>query len=293
MPMRWIRLAMILVGWPGLALLSPTAQASNFPPEHFNPPKQFYLALGDSAAFGAQLGKFFQELSTASYDPASFDTGYVDGLSAQLRSIDPKIQTVNLSCPAESTGSFTNVCPFKALGFALHTNYTGSQESAALSFLREHRGQVSPITIDIGLADALFPCAGPTFLVDVACVHKSMPTALQSVARNLPKILADLQRASPSSEIIMMTYYNPFFVEDTSTDALITSLNDEIAAVAITHRVRVADAFELFNRSENEAANICALTLMCPGHDYHPSDAGYTLIAKQFWTASDYGRLAD
>jgi hypothetical protein len=268
----------------------------------FNPPKHFYLALGDSNAFGAQLGKFFQELSTGTYDPASFNMGYVDDFAARMKTIDPHLETVNLSCPAESTSTFlgqgalpfTN-CPFRVLlpQLALHTNYSGSQESAALTFLREHPGQVSPITIDIGLGDAIFPCAGPTFLINVPCFHSTMPTALVSVAHNLPKILADLHKASPSSEIIVATYYNPFYVQDPSTDDLVVSLNEEITSIATSAHAQVADAFQPFNRTGDETITICTLTLMCPGLDYHPSDLGYAVIAKQFWTASGYGRLGE
>src|SRR5256885_1507094 len=187
MRMRFHRLAPIFGVLFALTALAPTAQASNF-----DPPKHFYLALGDSVAFGAQLGKFFQELSTGTYDPATFNTGYVDDFTVQLRSVHARSETVNLSCPAETTDSFTKSCLFKVLGFALHTNYSGSQESAALSFLRAHPGQVSPITVTLGLGDALLPCAGPTFLVDVACIHTAMPTALHSVSQNLPRILDDL-----------------------------------------------------------------------------------------------------
>ena len=286
------RLAMVasICGiWLVLGAVGPTAEASNF-----NPPKHFYLALGDSVPFGAQLGKFFQELSTGTYDPATFNTGYVDDFSARLRTLNPQVDTVNMSCPGETTESFTKQCVFHSvLGFALHTNYSSSQEAAAVSFLRGHPGQVSPITITLGLNDALLPCAGPTFLVDVSCVHTTMPAALQTAPQNLSKIIGDLQEASPSSEIIVMTYYNAFFVEDPSTDALISALNDEIAGVAAARSVRVADAFKPFNRDGNEYATICALTLMCPNRDYHPSDAGYGVIAQQFWTASSYGRLTD
>jgi len=275
-----VGLALAVVGF------GPSVQA-----EKFNPPKHYYLALGDSAAFGAQLGKFFQELATGTYDPASFNTGYVDDFATQMRSVDPGLETVNLSCPGESTSSFMATCPFKAFGLPLHTNYSGSQEAAALGFLRAHPGQVSPITIDIGLNDAAFPCAGPTFLIDVSCFRNTLPAALASVAENLPKILSDLREASPSSEIIVMTYYNPFYVQDASSDALVESLNVEISTIAAAHQDRVADAFAPFNRTGDELTTLCALTLMCPGLDIHPSDAGYAVIAEQFWAASGYGRL--
>jgi lysophospholipase L1-like esterase len=267
---------------------SPTAQAADF-----NPPKRFYLALGDSWAFGAQLGRFFQELATGTYDPSTFNTGYVDDFAAKMRSIDPSLETVNLSCPGETTASFMGTCLFKTLGLPLHASYQGSQESAALAFLRAHPGEVSPITIDLGFVDALLPCAGPTFLVDVACIHGTMPAALQSVAVNLPRILADLHRASPSSEIIVMGYYNPFYIQDPTTDALVRALNREIADIADDQDLRVANTFAPFNRTGDETSTLCALTLMCPGLDYHASDAGYRVIAKKFWAVSGYSRLDD
>lgn len=272
-----------------LASLGSTVEAANF-----NPPKRYYVALGDSVAFGAQLGKFFQELSTGTYDPATFNTGYVDNFATQLHSIDPSLQVVNLSCPGETTASFMSSCAFHSvLGFALHTDYAGSQEEAAISFLRAHPGQVSPITITLGLNDALLACAGPTFLIDVSCIHATMPTALQRVPQNLSKILTDLRQASPRSEVIVMRYYNAFFVEDPSTDALIGSLNEAIGNVASSNGARVADAFSPFNRTGHEAASVCTLTLMCPNRDFHPSDAGYAVIAQEFWTASGYARLGD
>jgi len=261
---------------------------------NFNPPKHYYLALGDSLAFGAQLGKFFSELSTGTYDPASFNTGYVDDFAARMRSADPGLETVNLSCPAETSASFSGTCFFRAIGFPIKVNYTGSQEAAALAFLRAHPGQVSPITIDLGLNDAQLPCASPTFSIDVDCFKATMPSALQSVAANLPRILDELHAASPSSEIIVMNYYNPFFVVDPSTDPLVESMNNEITAMAASRNLRVADVFSAFNRTGNETATLCALTLLCtaPLFDEHPSDAGYAVMADRFWDASGYAQLS-
>ncbi|SRR5712692_909938 len=287
MSLPWRRLIPMVAAAFALFCLSPSVGAAEF-----NPPKHYYLALGDSLAFGLQFGKFFSELATGTYDPASFNTGYVDDFAAQMRSIDPGLETVNLGCPGETTGSFEGVCLFKGFGLPLHTNYSGSQLSAALSFLHEHPGQVGPITIDIGFNDAALPCAGPTFLIDVACLHTTMPAALVTVAQNLPTILSELRQASPSSEIIVMTFYNPFYVQDTSTDALITSLNEELAGIAVRAHARIADAFGPFNRNGDETSTVCSLTLMCPGLDVHPSDAGYAVIAQQFWTASGYSRLS-
>jgi lysophospholipase L1-like esterase len=288
----WLRLGAIAVAAVSLAGSTSTVAAANF-----NPPKHYYLALGDSIAFGVQLGRFFRELATGTYDPTTFNTGYVDDFAGKLRTIDPNIETVNLSCPGEDTASYLGLTPclFRAVfpTLPLHTVYGGSQEAAALSFLRNHPGQVSPITIDIGLNDAQLPCVLPGFVVDVPCLHRTMPAAMQSVAQNLPKILAELHEASPSSEIILMTYYDPYFVQDPSTDALIASLDNEIIGIATVNDVRIADAFGPFNRTGDEGSTICALTLMCPNLDPHPTDAGYSVIAQQLWNASGFSRLGD
>ena len=260
----------------------------------FNPPKRYYLALGDSLAFGAQLGKFFAELSTGAYDPATFNTGYVDDFAAPMRALDPRLETINLSCPGETTASFAGTCFFRALGLPVKVDYSGSQEQAALAFLRAHPGQVSPITIDLGLNDAQLPCASPTFSIDVPCFRAAMPAALQSVGANLPRILDELHAASPSSEVIVMTYYNPFFVVDPSTDALVQEMNAEIAAIASSRRLPVADMFSAFNRSGDETSSLCSLTFVCtaPLYDEHATDAGYAVMADRFWAASGYARLA-
>jgi len=71
------------------------------PPPVFNPPKRYYLALGDSIAYGFQSFKF-----AANLPPAAYNTGYVDVFGARLRQIWPGITTVNFGCPGESTETF-------------------------------------------------------------------------------------------------------------------------------------------------------------------------------------------
>ena len=57
-----------------LALAPRSAQpAAAAGPPTFNPPKQFYLALGDSLAFGYQQVKVDAELPNV--DPTTFTTG--------------------------------------------------------------------------------------------------------------------------------------------------------------------------------------------------------------------------
>jgi lysophospholipase L1-like esterase len=266
--------------------------------EKFNPPKQYYLALGDSLAFGFEQAKFVGELQTGTYNPASFDTGYVDHFAAMLRTVDPGISTVNYGCPGETTTSFiSGPCAYEVVGtpsfrippLPLHAGYTGSQQAAALAFLQAHPGQVSPITLDDGAND-LTACIGQP----ASCVAAT----LQQIGTNLDRSLGALRAAAPDSEIIVMQYYNPYYVVDNTSDSQSTALNDVIAAAAVKHRARLANAFPVINHNplfpNDEFASVCAFTGMCfplPGGDVHANDAGYALIASQFWAASGYSRL--
>jgi lysophospholipase L1-like esterase len=56
-------------------------------------PKTYYLALGDSIAYGVQPDKVDRGLP-----PSGYRTGYVDVFAARLRPLSPKIRVVN--CPS-------------------------------------------------------------------------------------------------------------------------------------------------------------------------------------------------
>ncbi len=238
-------------------------------PKH-NPPKSIYLALGDSLAFGYQQAKFIQNLPTE--DPAAYNTGYVDDFAKQLAAIDPKIQTVNLGCPGETTDSLLGLKPcIYHPPFALHSNYSGSQIDAAVAVLRAHPGQVSPVTIDIGANDLL---GGKSF------AH---------IQANLSTILAKLRDAAPYTEIIVLGVYNPLIVSIPGSDVVAAQFNAALAQTAAQYRARFADPLPDFNPAVNEIPTICKLTLICaPLKDIHASDLGYQQLADEVFAASGY-----
>src|SRR5690349_9800703 len=65
----------------------------------YQSPQRYYLALGDSIAYGFQPNK-------ANVSPAAADTGYVDLFASRLRKLSPKLQVVNYGCPGESSVTF-------------------------------------------------------------------------------------------------------------------------------------------------------------------------------------------
>jgi len=253
--------------------------------EQFNPPKHFYLALGDSLAYGFQQAKFNSEFPHI--DASTFNTGYVDDFGAMLSTVDPGVQTVNLGCPGETTASYFTACQFSAVGhFPLHVPYGGSQEAAGLAFLHAHPGQVSPITLDNGANDVT-PCNA---LPDPTSCFL---TSIAAVGTNLDKALGELRAAAPSAEIIVMEYYDPFAFVQPSSIGITTLLNQAIATAAARHGARLADALTPFNLTPPEPATLCGLGPFCPLTDVHPNDTGYGVIAQQFWAASGYSRLSD
>jgi lysophospholipase L1-like esterase len=242
-------------------------------------PKRYYLALGDSMAYG------FQPTKANAARPSAFNTGYVDVFAARLRKLSPKIRVVNYGCPGESSVTFARGgCPTLREGVKLHDPFRGSQLKAALSFLRAHPGQVSPITVTLWGAD----------LAPLSAKGKRAPSAIASFASRFDAILQQLRAAAPSAEIIVTGAWNPEADRLKQTTPLYRSLDAAIARAAAGSRARVANMFAALNGPGNvrtQKARLCALTFYCSkGGDPHPTDAGYRAMANAFLTASGYPR---
>ena len=273
-----------------LVLASCAAPASAEASPMFNPPRRYYLPLGDSVTFGYQRAKVIQELP-----PSGFDTGYVDVFAEQLRVIRSDLTVVNFGCPGESTGTFVEgECIWKVLGNPLHDQFLGTQLDAALAFLAQHQGQVSPITVTLwgnDVGEFVRSCAG-----DLDCVFEGAPAAIAAIASNLERILGRLRAAAPEAEIIVTGAWNHRVGFFDVSDPLIMALNEALADATASARARFADPFPVFNPQgdvELETATICALLLVCTDGDIHPSDAGYEALADIVWDASGYARLLD
>jgi lysophospholipase L1-like esterase len=256
------------------------------PPAKFNAPKTYYLALGDSLAFGFQWSIFNQNFP--SVPPELFANGYVDSFGQMLGQVRPVIQTVNFGCVGETTNTFIKGgCLYTAQGFQLHDGYSGSQLDAAAAFLRANAGNVSPITFNLGTNDlnSLVALCG----ADFSCYQLQGPHVLSEIETNLDRILGTLRAAAPNAEIITFTSYNVAFLIDPQFLELTNAFNAVVEQTARSHRVRVADVFAAFN-DPPQPDTICNLTLICTQQDSHPSDAGYHVIAEQLWDASGYDR---
>jgi lysophospholipase L1-like esterase len=248
-------------------------------------PQSYYLALGDSIAYGIQPDKADKGLP-----PSGYRTGYVDVFAKRLRQRSPKIRVVNYSCPGESTVSFVRGgCPWLAEGKTLHDPYRGTQMNAALAFLAAHRGHVSPITVHLWGNDidpVAEACNG-----NFACIKKRAPAAIAQISSRLGDILHRLRAAAPNAEIIVNGTWDFNYEDLARSDPLFRSFNAAIRRAAVGAGARFADLFPVINPQGNlarERARVCALLFICSRDDPHPTDAGYRAIAAAVWKASGY-----
>lgn len=260
-----------------LALAGAAASGTSGGPV-YQSPQHYYLALGDSIAYGFQPTK-------AKAAPAAVDTGYVDLFAARLRKLSPKLEVVNYGCPGESAVTFARGgCDWLKHGGKLHDPFRGSQLAAARSFLRAHPGTVSPITVTLWGNDLPLPLSQNA---------KSAPGAIASFARRFSSILRQLRAAAPTAEIIVTGAWNPEADRLARSEPLYRSVDAAIRRSAAASRARVADMFTALDGQgtvKAQAARLCALTFVCSKGDPHPTDAGYRAMAAAFMTASGYAR---
>jgi lysophospholipase L1-like esterase len=220
--------------------------------------------------------------------PADFDTGYVDVFAKRLRQLSPRLQVVNYGCPGESTATFTRGgCPTLAEGVKLHDPHRGSQLQAALSFLRAHPGQVSPITVTLWGGD----------LVPLSEKGKRARGATAAFGSRFTTILAELRAAAPTAEMIVTGAWNLEADRFAQVEPLYRSVDATIRRAAAASRARVADMFAALNGPgsvKSRRARLCSLTFTCSKKDPHPTDAGYRAMARAFLIASGYhGKIPD
>lgn len=229
----------------------------------------YYLALGDSLAFGYQPNYF------------ALGHGYAQQLETTLAQTTPNLQLKDLGCVNETTdtmlGNNGTICPYMKYTSGVTTT---SQMTQAVNFLQSHAGQVKLITIDIGVNDILTALSGHLSSGEIA-------TLAQHISQNLGTIYTDIQQAAPGVKIVTMTYYNPLVVFSNSPGLTAGAqlFNGIITTQAAQHGIAVADVYQAFNGTSDPKATICKLTWFCSLFhfgDLHPRTAGYTVIANEF-----------
>jgi lysophospholipase L1-like esterase len=280
-----MRFSVLVLGAAVLLVLAGTATGCGASKSASPGPKSYYLALGDSIAYG------FQPTKKPGTPAAAFRTGYVDVVAARLRRLSPHVKVVNYGCPGESTVTFARGgCPGLADGFKLHSAYRGAQLRAAESFLRAHSGEVSPITLTLWGNDWL-PLLLDKCQAKAACVRAQGPRTIAAIGARLTSILKRLRAAAPDATIIATGAWNIDPRQAAQLEPIYRSLNASIARAASASGARLAKTLPIFNppgTAGKTQSRLCALTFICSKSDPHPTDAGYRALAGAFMTASRY-----
>lgn len=229
-------------------------------------PQLYYLALGDSLAFG--------------YQPdIDFSHGYADDVAGDLRARGPTT-LADLGCPGESSVTFiAGGCPYPLLR---KFPYLGTQLGAAVAFLQRHPGQVRAVTLDIGANDLLpdvgrQTCTvGPRFPSDLAALDARLVQAI------LPQLRSAMTlRGRPVGDLLLLNYYDPFQNRCPASVPLVRLVNQHLDR-DMRGFGRVVDVFAAFGGGAAPNPNLCAATWMCSAvfPDVHPTTRGYRAIAS-------------
>ena len=262
-----------------------------------------YLALGDSIAFGFDPtllpSQPYQPLPT----PDKF-IGYPERV-AEFEHLLRSKKEVNAACPGETSGSFLvfgapdNGCQGFRASVGLHTAYTGSQASFAVSELARNK-QINLVTLSIGGNDLLLlqqRCANPDPALFAQCVQTDLASpsgTLATYAGNLTAILGAIRTNYHGTLILMKSYVpnaDPLFVKTIAT------LNQVMVAVGANFGVKFADGFAAFQiASIPYQGDPCKAGLLIrlspprtspPVCDVHPSPIGRDLLAVTVLLAGD------
>lgn len=251
-------------------------------------PRAIYLALGDSLAFGYQPGLAWKH-------------GYADDWFADDLARKGTRHLENLGCVGETLATFMGHGACRLRTFR-KVRYVGSQLSAALSFIRQHAGQVSPVTLDIGANDVLryFNFRTCQVITPAAGINAT----LTQFDDDLSAVLSQLKSAlDGQGDLFVMNYYFPLqnaCYKRLGGDRpafrrlmrLVEQFNAHLRRDATALGLRVADVFGAYGGASAPNPHLCRYTWVCsgkrPGEAIHPSDAGYRVIYQTLRGVAGY-----
>lgn len=236
-------------------------------------PKSFYLAIGDSLAFG--------------YQPDfNWSGGYSSDFFRDLKG-HGVTHYDNLACPGETTVTMIKGgCPYPLLRKYV---YTGPQLAAILKYVHKYAGQVSPVTLDIGANDVMKDINSSNCTINASWEADLalMDTNLTQVI--LPQLVAALTvDGQVTSDLLLMDYYDPFQNSCSNSISYVQELNQHLATDAAGFATLV-DVFSPFGGAVTPDPNTCTFTWICSAFkDIHARDAGYSAMATAFEQAAGY-----
>jgi len=276
-----------------IAIITPAAVSGAFT-------QHYYIAVGDSLSFGFQPS-------------LEFSHGFADDLFVDLQRAEVtskernRTALENYACAGETSATMINGgCRGRDF---LKIPYSGPQLDAVIAFMLTHKGDISPVTFEIGANDVLPDWNAATCTASsatdthIAVVDDNLTrvdTSSDEAARDpnntangilqrltnaltltppLPGVRGPANTQARPGDLVMLNYYNPFAKACPDSAAFVKKLNDHLATDAAKFGVPIVDVYTAFGGDTGMAGNICAYTWYCARQDIHPTSAGYQPIA--------------
>jgi len=250
----------------------------------------YYLALGDSIAFGYDPTLVVPNEKLPK--PDKF-IGYPEVVAKVDKSLQEK-EEVNAACPGQTSKSFliggmdVGCEGFKS-SIGLHTMYSGTQDTFATSELIRNK-KINLVTLGIGGNDLTLlqqDCGDPTSSGFGKCVEDGLPLVLGQYGANLGQILFNIRYlANYQGTLVIVNNYvpnaDPRFIQ------AVAALNQVMVEVGTDPRgqfqVKFADVFTAFQlASSHSNGDPCKAGLVISlgdgSCDVHPSKRGREVIA--------------
>ncbi len=263
-PLRVLLLSITMVG-VAITLISSDllyTRASGIQPNVG--PKQSYMALGDSLAFGYQPNK-------------DFSHGYNVNLFAYLQK-QGVTDKAFLGCPGETSQTFIKGgCPGAPAG-------SPSQLSQAISYIKAHPGQISPITFQLGANDVLHDIDSTTCKVNTTQFQTDLANLDTNLTQTILPQLSDALKGEDgksTADILFPNYYDPFQnICPSDQIAYLQQFNEHLAK-DVSNYGHVVDLFGAFGGTIKPNANTDALIWMNSQYkDIHPNTDGISIYYK-------------
>lgn len=266
------------------------------------PTDRLYVSIGDSYAAGYQPSEEGAGATTTN--------GFAYQVADRMAAAGTPLRLVNFGCSGITSTTLLNDrgCAAGARGPGGQIYHSSSQAQAAVQFLREHRQQITLITVIVGGNDVK-PCLqtaeGTLRPAAASCVDSAVATLRSNLARLLQGVRAAV---GPDVAVVGLTYPDVFLgawlsgasdAHDRASDS-VALFRDVLNPALRAEYVKAGAVFEDITAASGAygsmadttvdapygtipqpVAQVCALTYYCELGDPHPTTGGYTLIADQ------------
>lgn len=266
------------------------------------PTDRLYVSIGDSYAAGYQ--------PSAGGAGPTMAHGFAYQVADRTAAAGAPLRLVNFGCSGVTSTALLNDrgCDPSARGPGGPSYESSSQGQAAVEFLREHRGQITLITVVVGGNDVkpcLVTAEGTPRPAAASCVDGAVATVRSNLARLLQGVraavgsdvlvvgltypdvflgawvsgAADAHDLAAGSVALFRNVLNPVLrAEYVKAGAVFADITAASGAYGSLAETTVEGRYGTIPRP---VARVCALTYYCELGDLHPKTGGYTLIADQ------------